>query len=223
MCEDIIAMSPEIPSGYTQLGWVYHHDYVMGNTKSPRKTLEKAMELAQKALAMDESQAPVHALLCSLYILQRDYDRAIAEGERALALLPGGTDLLVEYAGSLTCAGRVEEAIPLYQKAIRLTPFGRSSLYFGFGDALRITGRFKEAVSAYKKAIQIAPDSIIAHLGLAAAYSLMGRETEAQAEAAELLRINPKFSLDYDAKILPYKDQSVRDRYVAALRKAGLK
>jgi hypothetical protein len=51
----------------------------------------------------------------------------------------------------------------------------------------------------------------------------MGREKEAHAEAAEVLRINPKFSVDSYAKVLPYKDQSLNGRFVAALRKAGLK
>jgi hypothetical protein len=52
---------------------------------------------------------------------------------------------------------------------------------------------------------------------------MMGREKEARAEAAEVLRIDPKFSLDFLAKILPYKDQSRRDKVINALRKAGLK
>ena len=57
---------------------------------------------------------------------KREYDKAIAEGERAVALNPGGTSVLVNYAASLTYAGRPEEAIPLFQKAIRLNPFGPS-------------------------------------------------------------------------------------------------
>ena len=52
---------------------------------------------------------------------------------------------------------------------------------------------------------------------------MMGREKEARAEAAEVLRINPKFSVDSWAKRLPYKDQSVTDNLINALRKAGLK
>jgi hypothetical protein len=52
---------------------------------------------------------------------------------------------------------------------------------------------------------------------------MMGREKDARAEAAEVLRINPKFSLDSLAKILPYKDQSETDKVGNALRKAGLK
>jgi hypothetical protein len=51
----------------------------------------------------------------------------------------------------------------------------------------------------------------------------MDREKEARAEVAEALRINPKISLDSLAKTIPYKDQSYRDKYINALRKAGLK
>ena len=216
-------MCPENPMGYVELGWVYHHDYWLGNTKSPRETIEKSMELAQKALAMDDSIADAHGLLCALYLTKREYDKAVAEGERAVALNPGGTSVLVSYAASLAVAGRPEEAIPLFQKAIRLNPFGPSYLYREFGEALRDTGRFEEAVSAFKKAIQLTPDDIIAHHGLAATYIMMGREEEARAEAAEVLRINPKFSVDSFAKILAYKDQSQKDKLINALRKAGLK
>ena len=54
---------------------------------------------------------------------------------------------------------------------------------------------------------------------------MMGREKEARAEATEVLRINPKFSLDYYAKAgaAAYKDQLQTDKLVNALRKAGLK
>ena len=76
---------------------------------------------------------------------------------------------------------------------------------------------------ALKKAVQLMPNNIRAHYSLAATYIMMGREKEARAEAAEILRINPKFSLDYLAKTLSYKDQSQNDKVVNALRKAGLK
>ena len=223
MIEEAIAICPENPMGYVHLGWVYHHDYVLGNTKSPGETIEKGIELAPKALAMDDFIPGAHALLSYFYLFKREYDKAIAEGERAVALDPGGTSALNSYANSLHNAGRAEEAIPFFQKAIRLNPFAASFLYRSFGVALLVTGRFEEAVSAYKKAIQIAPDDINAHTFLAATYIIMGREKEARAEAAEVLRINPKFSVDSFAKILAYKDQSQNDKIVNALRKAGLK
>jgi adenylate cyclase len=223
MIEEAIAMCPENPMGYYHLGMVYHHDHTLGNTKSPQETIQKSMELAQKALAMDDSIAEAHGLLCALYIRKKEYDKAIAEGERAVVLNPGGTGVLLGYARSLTVAGRPEEGIPLFQKAIRLNPFGPPHLYREFGHALRYVGRFEEAVSAYKKTIQLAPDNIYPHIFLVATYIQMGREKEARAEAAEALRIDPKFSVDYLAKVLSYKDQSENDRIIAALRKAGLK
>ncbi len=70
---------------------------------------------------------------------------------------------------------------------------------------------------------QLEPNSIFSHVQLAAIYSLMGRDKEARAEAAEVLRTNPKFSLDYLVKRLPYKDQSQIDKLANAWRKAGLK
>ena len=208
--------------GYFHLGYVYYHDYYMGNTKSPQETLNKAIELAQKALAMDDSIAEAHGLLCSLYIAKKEYDKAIPEGERAVALNPGGTLELTQYANSLNAAGRPKEAILVFQKAIRLNPFGPATLYRQYGLALRITGRFEEAVSAYKRAIQIAPDDLPSHAQLAALYILMGREKEARAEAAEVLMINPKFSADAYAKTPTLKDQSEVDKTTNALRKAGL-
>jgi adenylate cyclase len=223
LCEEVLALCPENPLGYLMLGWVEQHDYVLGNTKSPQETLQKSMELAKKALAEDDSIPGAHSLLGIVYTLRRDHDRAITEGEHAVSLNPGNAGTILNYAASLSMGGRPEEAIPLFQKAIRLTPFGPSSLYREYGSALRNVGRFEEAVSAYKKALQIAPDNIIAHMGLASVYSMMGREKEARAEADEVLRINPRFSLDYWEKIIVFKDQSARDRIVAALRKAGLK
>ncbi len=129
MVEEAIATCPENPSGYVYLGWVYCNDYYLGNTKSPQEALEKAIKLAQKALAMDDSLSGPHGLLCALYTAKREYDKAIAEGERGVALNPGGTSELLIYAASLCYAGRPKEAIQLFQKAIRLNPFNPTGLY----------------------------------------------------------------------------------------------
>ena len=76
---------------------------------------------------------------------------------------------------------------------------------------------------AYKKALQREPNNFFAHLNLAATYNMMGLEKEAQAEASEVLRLKPKFSLDYLAKVSGYKDRTETEKIITALRKAGLK
>ncbi len=223
IAEEAIAMCPEVPTAFYLMGGVLLIDYYLGSTKSPQETIEKAIEMTQKALTLNESYGQAHGLLSHLYIAKREYEKAIAEGERAAALNPSDATVIAYYATSLGFAGRSEEAIPLFEKAIRLNPFGPIWVYLNFGNALQMTGRFEEAVSAYKKAIQRAPNYIWCHLMLAANYSKMGREKEARAEAAEVLRINPKFSLDFFAKTSLYKEQSVRENTLNALRKVGLK
>ncbi len=198
-------------------------DILYGATKSPRDSLEKAIELAQTVIAQDDNDPYGHALLGWLYCFKKDFDTAIAEGERGVALNPSGSLTRFYYGQSLIYVGKPEEAVPVLQKAVRLNPFGPDYLYLSYGSALRMTGRFEEAVSAYKKVLQRSPNNIFAHLGLAATYSITGREQEARAEAAEVLRINPKFSVDSYAKRLLFKDQSETDKVVNALRKAGLK
>ena len=223
IAEEAIATCPEPQKPYAQMAIIHMMDYFLGTTKSPRESIEKAIELAQKSLAVDDSRAEDHARLSLLYCLRKEWDKAIAEGERGIALNPSGADVQYWYAATLTFAGRPEEAIFLFEKAIRLNPFGPSRYFIGYGHALRYTGRFEEAVSAYKKAIKREPNNFLAHLNLAATYSMMGREKEAQSEAEEVRRLNPKFSVDYFAKVSPYKDQTETDKIIDALRKAGLK
>ena len=223
IAEEVIEMFPESPLAYLAIGWVHQMEYVLRIGRSPQESIEKGIEMAPKTLAMDDSIASAHGLLCLLYSYKRDYDKAIAEAERAVTLDPGGSMANMHYAMSLNYAGRSEEAIPLFEKAIRLDPVGTTSIYLHYGGALRITGRFEEAVSAYKKSIQREPKNIFAHVGLAGTYSMMGRDKEARAEAEEVLRLNPNFSLGSYSKILAmFKDQLETDKYIKALSKAGL-
>jgi TolB-like protein/Tfp pilus assembly protein PilF len=178
LIEEAISMCPENPVGYAQLSAVYLTDYMRGSTKSPRETLEKGYELAKKALAMDDSIPIAHNMLCQFYVFRREHDKAIAEGERAITLYPSASASYFAYASALHFACRPEEAIPIYQKAIRLNPNASAITLAYFGMALADAGRFEEAVSPLKRSIQRAPNYIIAHIGLVIAYSSMGRVEE---------------------------------------------
>jgi adenylate cyclase len=211
LAEEAIALCPENPVAYASLGWAYQFDYWQGNTESPQQTLEKGIELAQKALAMDESLSKAHSLLCALYGSKGEFAKAIAAGERALALNPGDTPSLINYAYSLISAGRAEEVIPMLGKAIRCSPFGPPGLFHAFGVALRNTGRFEEAVPALKTSIQLAPATLSYHAALIATYVMMDRGKEARSEAEELLRINPNYREKFMAKYPAYKNENKVD------------
>lgn len=86
-----------------------------------------------------------------------------------------------------------------------------------------MTRRYEEAITILKRAVTLAHNSFGAHLILAVTYSESGREEEARAEAAEVLRLSPQLSLEGWRQRLPFKDPAVLERTLAALRKAGLK
>ena len=64
---------------------------------------------------------------------------------------------------------------------------------------------------------------MIPHIRLVEAYFVCGREEEARASAAEVMRINPKFNLAHWSKISKFKNQADKERYIENLRKGGLK
>jgi adenylate cyclase len=224
IAEEIVTRWPKRPDGYFFLANVYYCDRLFGTTKFPQESLEKAMKLTQKALALDNSVNAAHWTLSAIYSHKKEYEKAIAEGERCLALDPDGYVGNAAYAYSLWFASRWEEAIPVFQKLILLDPLASSDPLNAMGVCYSFTGRLEEAFLAWKQALQQSPNFYFPHLNKADAYIRMGRAKEARAEATEVLRINPRFSLDnYEKFCYAFKDQLMINKYIGNLRKAGLK
>jgi adenylate cyclase len=223
LSEEAIALDPEYPEAYRMLGVTHFVDVLHGVSKSPEESLALASKLTRKAIDLDESNGVAHAKLGFILVMMRQYDKAIEEGKRALELEPNSAYVLHTYGAILYFAARNEEAIPLFEKAIRLNPKPPNMYRHHYGAALREAERYEEAIAQVKKAIEREPNDILSYSVLASSYSMAGREEEARAAAAEILRINPNFSLENYIKRSPHKDQTVNERYVDAMRKAGLK
>ena len=223
MFEEAIPLDPNFIWPYVNLGLTHFTDARNGWGESPTKSLQKAFELAQKALAMDDSVDLAHSLLAAIYLVMRQHDKALSAAERAVALNPNGTDVYNFLAGILGCSGRWEESVLYAKKAIRLNPFPPIAFYWVLGRAYFMMGQYDEAIVPLRKALQMNPNFLFAHIHLAACYSSMDRNAEATNAVKDVLRIDPKFSIESYAKTLPYKDKADVEREVVALRKAGLK
>jgi len=222
LAEEIMALDPEYASAYIILAYCHIRDVFFGRSKSRKESLEQALELAQKAISLDESFPTCYGLLSIIYMFKKQYEKAIAKAEQAIALDPNGADAYSRLGGVLHMAGRRQEAIAPLEKAIRINPMAPSIYFRRLGTAYRDIGRYEEAIVQLKKAINLSPDSLYPHTALAATYSLAGRDEEARAEVSEVLRIQPKISLKSLAKRVAYKNKADIDRLIDALRKAGL-
>jgi adenylate cyclase len=222
MAEEAIALDPEYAPPYHVLSVTHFMDILFRTTKSPKQSMKRAVELIQKAIALDDSYALAHGWLGFLYAWLRKYEEGITEAQKGVALDPNGAHGYLYLNLTLRYAGRFEEAIQAIEKAIRLNPFPPVT-YFRFAcGTYFFVGRYEEAIAAGKKAVTVGPNDYMAHMWLAAAYGLAGRQEEAHIAAEEVLRLNPKFSVVFWAKTLPYKNQADREHFIGALRKAGL-
>jgi adenylate cyclase len=223
MAEKAIALDPKYALAYNLLATTYMNEVVLGLSKDPRLSLKKAMELTQKAIALDNSLAWPHALLGWIYTLMLQHDKGIAECEQAVNLEPNSAISYFYLSLALKYAGRPKEAIRMAKEAMRLNPIPPGFYYQNLTHLYCFTGQYEEAIKAGKEAIRVEPNNFTVRAFLTVAYSLYGRQEEARIEAAEVLRLNPKFLVDSWAKTMPFKSEADRELTIGALRKAGLK
>jgi adenylate cyclase len=220
--EEAIALDPEYSRLYMGLAMTHVYNVWYGTTESTEQSLARAFELAQKAISLDDSNAAAYCVLANVYAMKKQYDKAIAECERAVSLDPNSAENIMRSGMVLNWAGRAEEAIPYLQNAIRLNPLPPAIYFISLAVAYRDSGQYEKAIEASMKALQREPNNQFSYIHMAVSYIRLGQEKEARAAAAEILRINPKFSLERYAKILPFP-QPIADRVIEDLRKAGLK
>jgi TolB-like protein/Tfp pilus assembly protein PilF len=223
LAKEAISLDSKYAFPYAVLALAHMLDAWFRFSESYEESMKLADDAAHKALGLDDSDPYIQSALTGLYVMQRQYDKAIASAERALDLGPGSARSQSSMGTALAFSCRFNEAIPFFEEAIRLDPFPPSHQFRSLGSAYSGVGRHDEALKAYDKALKLNPSDIFAHLSLAGQYVELGRDEEARAEVREVLRLHPKFSLDYFAKTLTYKDQSVVDRRIELMRKAGLK
>jgi adenylate cyclase len=223
LSKEAIALDPDYAHAYWWLAYADVMDVWFGFSKSPKESLLNAIKTLQKSIDIDESFGHAYGLLGHIYSLMRQYEKAILAGEKAVELAPNSNSCLVWLAGTLRYIGKSDEAIPLIQKALRQSPFDQSFYLLQLGHAYRGADRYEDAIKAYRKTLQYAPDNIFAYISLTASYIFVNEEDKARDAAAEVLRINPNFSVERFSKMSPIKDKARNARFDEALRKAGLK
>src|SRR6266849_6163095 len=222
MFEKAVELDPKYSTSYMDLGTTYWLDWVLQWSDDP-SALDQALQLERQAIALDDSQPMAHTLLSGIYVFKKQYDQASAEAERTLALDPNSAGGYEALARIMDSTGKSAEAIGLAEKAMRLDPRNREIYLFYEGWSYTQMGRYEETIPLLKRALTSFPNSWATHALLVVDDTELGREGEARAEAAEVLRISPQFSLDRWMQTSPQKDQTVLKRNLADLRKAGLK
>src|SRR5262249_15657037 len=182
--------------------------------------LDRALELAQTAVHLDDRQPEARAQLGDVLSYKRQHDSAIAQFERAFALNPNFIDY--RYARALIHAGEHTRAIEVLAANSRLDPFQPVITLGLMGLANYMLKRYGEAVRRLHDCVSRLPNLQWPHLCLASAYAQAGQLEEARKEAAEVLRINPRFTVERSKCLAVFKDPKDAEHRLDGLRKAGL-
>jgi len=226
--EEVIALEPDFSRGYSGLALCYGVETHIQGRVNPlyRESMARAIDLAQKAVSLNEKDAINHAVLAYLFALTKQHDKAIVQAERALALEANSFLVLNYSACALMYSCRGKEALAVFEKAERLNPsypFMPSQLSWVY----LLLGRYEEAFKQAQKAVERNRQSLFgqlyAQILLATTCNLTGREAEARAAAGKVLVISPNFSVENWQYNLAFKNNDQINLAMNTLRKAGLK
>jgi adenylate cyclase len=219
--ERAIVVDPSYARAYMWLSWTHFVDWEFQWTEEPGG-LERSLEAARRAVALDDALSEAHTILGWDLLWKKQHDVAIAELEHAVSLDPNSARAYAFLAEVLNYAGRPDEAIGFAKKAMRLDPNYPPWAVFHLADSYFQLRRYDEALAALQDTLRRGPSFSPAHRVLAIIYAELGREQDARAEVAEILRISPGASLDVWRERYPYKHQTDLERFIAGLRKAGM-
>jgi tetratricopeptide (TPR) repeat protein len=221
MFERAIELDPRFAAAYAILSYCHWRDWFNQWSEDPQH-LERAFEAAQMSVSLDDSLPLARAYLGWAFLWKRHHEQAIAEARSAISLDPNFAEGYARLGEILNLASRPDEGVGLVKKAMRLDPHFPPNYLIYLGHAYYAMGKNEEAISALKRSLTRNPDFLSPRRTLAVIFSQLGRKEEAQAEVAEILRINSRASLKSQLERMPFKDRAISEQYLESLRNAGL-
>jgi tetratricopeptide (TPR) repeat protein len=198
------------PTGYEPLRREFHDP----------STLDRARELAQRAVELDPYLASGHATLAWILHWQYRRDEARTVFERAMQLNPNLMD--GRFGLMLAHDGRAAEAIRFLDRAMRQDPFPPAIYLSYLGNSYYLAGDYEAARRTLIAAAESLPDYRPISTWLAAAAAQSGHADEARAAAAKILGTRPNFTIAAVLEHIRLGNRRDAERLVEGLRKAGL-
>ena len=193
--EKAIELDPEYSPAWSAVALSHGGDMLHGFTDAPKETIQKAVEAAEKAVALDQSDSVAHLYLSIAHTWAGRDDAAIVEAEKAIALNPSNAYAYGHLGNVLDLVGRAEEGIPMMEQGLQLNPqdpLNHTVITF-IARAYMNTRRYEEAVDWARKAISSQSKFANAHYILAISLSHLDKLDEARTSLQECDRIQPGF------------------------------
>lgn len=201
------------------LGMVYW------DTKPTRELLDEALAACDTALSLDSQNATFYSLRARVLLARREYQRAIAENQKAIDLNPTLAAAHCGLGDSLAYEGRYEESVRCFEKAVALSPNDPQLwAFYSYGAlALIFNHDFETALQWIERALLIPNCQYWAYAHQAVALAYLGRLDEANQSLHKAREQAVNFSLAFaEEKMFYLKKQDQIDMYLEGLKRAGI-
>ena len=215
-----IALDPEFARAYAMLALTYRQQVVNGWSEHREQSLSRAMELADKAIALDAMLPEAYFVKGLVHRERKQFVEAIVMAEKAIEIDPNYADGHVVLGSVLYLAGRPEEGLKRVEKAMRLNPHHPHNYQLCQGQALYVMGSYDRAIDAFLRGLDRYPESERLHVWLAAAYAQTGQKTDAQWQMDQVKSLNPEFSMSYLEEASAFRYQTDLQSFLNGVRKA---
>jgi tetratricopeptide (TPR) repeat protein len=217
-----LAHDQNFANAYALLAWAYAFEVINGWSETPEKTLATALEIANKALSLNERQPVAYFVKVLVFRERREYKKALELAQKAIEINPNYANAYVILSTVLYYTGQAEEGLRMVEKAERINPMHPSNYPFHKGQALFILKQYDEAIEAFSKGLEQNPTSQRLRVWLAVAYAQAGQMEDAMWEAEQILDEDPDFKLSRLLHVFPFQDPADLEHFNVALRKLGL-
>jgi TolB-like protein len=219
---EAIRQDPAFARAYSGVAMTYALEYQLGWSMDSAAALMRAAELAQTSINMNPDMPEARWVMAFVRTQRREHAQALKDLDEALRLNPSYADAYALKGGIQTYVGRPADAVPLLRQALRLNP-GAGSLYFLLlGRAYYFLADQELAQVNLGEALARNPQSIEAHLYLAATKALAGDAAGARWQADEVRALDPRFRVRAWLETYPLVDSAQRERLQTALEAIGL-
>jgi tetratricopeptide (TPR) repeat protein len=221
MFRHAIALDAAFARAYAGLALTYAADYRNQWSADGGADLKRASDMAETAQQINPDIPEIYWVLAFVQVERRRHDQALEYLETAVRLYPWFADAYALMGGIKTYMGRPAEALPLLRTAMRLNPQAGQLYFLNLGRAYWALGDFEQARVNLGQALSRNPESLEAHVYMAALYVAVGDKAAAGWKAEEIRALQPKFSIRRWLETYPLSDAAQKDRLVQALSGLG--
>jgi adenylate cyclase len=220
--QQAIDLDPTFAGGYRGLALAYIQATGQPGTRSPTAPNSSAESLARQAIALDGADAQAHLTLAEVRLYSHgDYEGALAEAERTLAMSPNLAFAHATLGATLIFSGHPRAGLVALERSIRLDPHNRPGSLNLLALGLYFSGEYEAAVEAAKRAVRSNPDFPLTYRWLAAGLGRLGRTAEAKEALEKAIAIAPASFDMYVRQRVPWHRPEDHAHMLDGLRKAG--